>query len=776
MKRKFLLTIIFFLLIQPLYGGVIQGTIYDIQTGEPISYATVRVEGTTKSTVSNQTGQYRIRLEAGSHILKFSHVAYYSDSISIQCGDSAVTFDVKLQPALHLLKGMKVYERAYDPAQRIIIEAISRKEKLLARLRSYSFEAYTKLVVRHLKKMDSVEIAMITETQLESFWQPPDKHKEIITARRQSSNFKAEANVIGMGKIIDFNENRIDEIVSPTAKDALDYYNYYLIDTIYYDGHPIFRLEFEPKSQSTPLFVGTVDIADSSFAVAGVDVGYNKAVDIPMLKNFRYSQRCVQLKEDYWMPVEAHASGLIEIPLPHFQLSFEMAAAMHDYHIDIKHPKDRFDEYLYEVAEKADDIDSIAWDSGQLIPLTLEELKGYRKIDSLEKAPKPFRYYLMMAGIGAMYISSFEYDIFHFNRVEGPYLGFAYKFENLIPRADMYIKSGWAFKGEYWQHRYRLDYSLLRSQGIKAHLEYHDEIVHRPTVISRQDGNPTIPSIFDKTDPYDYYLEKGFTADLSASVFDYRTKLSISYNDFNQYSVANATEYSFFASDKKHRPNPAIENGHLRSLSARFSWRTIELFKNKRKIQEINSFPFTSLTLDIEKASPQMIANDFNFIRYSARLRHSRRLFGLGISSLDLYAGASEKNLPPQKYFMVDCAAGVFHEGLAFKTMGEKNFAGNRTLMAYFHHDFGRLFLKSGLPLIRKIPLTASIYGGAFWSDFGGHDSPPDNSATLFARRPYREIGFGLGGITPYKLGCYFTWQLSDYPTYRFAYLIGIGM
>jgi hypothetical protein len=761
-------------------AGVIRGTIYDIQTGEPIPGATVRVEATEKSMLANQAGEFRIRLENGSYILKFSHIAYQSDTITVNTSDSAMTIDIRLKPALHLIKGMKVYERAYDPAQRIIIEAIARKEKLLARLRSYSFNAYTKFVVRNAKKPDSINVMMITETQLESFWEPPDKHKEIITARRQTSNIEGEMNVFGMGQIIDFNENRIElgfaSLVSPTAKDALDHYNYYLIDTVYYDNHPVFRLEIEPRSQSTPLFIGTIDIVDSSFAIVGVDVTFNKAVDTYIIKNFRYAQSCSKFKEDLWMPVEAHSTGVVDLPFPfNLTLSFNMTAAMHNYNIDIKHPEDRFDEFIYEIAEKADDIDSITWDSGQIIPLTAEEIKNYQRIDSIVKAPKPFWHYLLEGGIGVVVLTTFAYDFFHFNRTEGAYLGIANEFEDIFPGLNLSLKSGWSFKGEFWQNRVGFNYAISKRHETKLGFEYRDEIQKRPTIVSRKDGNPTVPSLFNKTDPYDYYLEKGFNIDLTSRLFSYRTEISASYNDYLQYSVPNATEYCIFKTDKLHRPNPAIDDGHLRSLSIGLKWRTVDLIKNKKEIERIETFPYTSISIGVEKASPDLIDNDFDFSRYSVRLYHSRRLFGLGVSEIDLYAGTSEGRLPRQKYFIVDCAAGVFHEGLAFKTMAEINFIGDRALMAYFHHDFERLFLKSGIPLIEKIPLSVSAHGGVFWTDFR-HSTPNLNGDMRFAGRPYREIGFGIGGITPYRFGCMFTWQLSDYPTNRFTWLIGIGM
>jgi hypothetical protein len=87
------------------------------------------------------------------------------------------------------------------------------------------------------------------------------------------------------------------------------------------------------------------------------------------------------------------------------------------------------------------------------------------------------------------------------------------------------------------------------------------------------------------------------------------------------------------------------------------------------------------------------------------------------------------------------------------------------------------LFARSGLPLIRKLPVTLSVHGGAFWTDFAAHPPNPGDALLVTAARPYTEVGLGLGNLTPFlsplNLAVHFTWQLSSYPTRRFQ--VGIG-
>ncbi len=103
--------------------------------------------------------------------------------------------------------------------------------------------------------------------------------------------------------------------------------------------------------------------------------------------------------------------------------------------------------------------------------------------------------------------------------------------------------------------------------------------------------------------------------------------------------------------------------------------------------------------------------------------------------------------------------------------MGEHNFAGNRVGLLYLDHNFGtRLFRESRLPLVKNLPLSLSIHGGLFWTEFKNQAEQPGDEYYKTARSPYREIGFGIGRLPLMNLKMTFTWQLSDYNTEDFSF------
>jgi hypothetical protein len=183
---------------------------------------------------------------------------------------------------------------------------------------------------------------------------------------------------------------------------------------------------------------------------------------------------------------------------------------------------------------------------------------------------------------------------------------------------------------------------------------------------------------------------------------------------------------------------------------------------------------FTRLEAGLEIASPDLAATDFNFIKYYARAKHTGRILLPDVSTVEGFIGGSEKDLPPQRYFTIDFTYNVLDEGMSFKTLGGNNFVGSRVVAVYLSHDFGRwLFQKSSLPFIKTIPLSLSIYGGAFWADFKNNTPQLANDPLKVAPSGYSEVGFSLGRIPPMSLRVDFTWQLSTYDTHHFWFTFG---
>lgn len=765
---------------------MVEGTVYNSVSRTPVPFAVVQLGETPISTLANADGRYRLSAPPGVWEIEARKIGYRMTSVTVSVSADASGFDVFLSPLPVELDPLSVTARADDPGTRIMRRAIARKNDVLSRIHDYRYDAYTKLVVRNTAKdEDSTEsVFLITETQTTAYWEQPDRYQEVITARRQSTNLDAENNLVSVGQIVNFNRDRIDlqkySVVSPTADDALEHYRFQVLDTLDVDGRRVFRLGIEPGTDAAPLFVGMIDVADSTYDVLAIDVGANEAIRFEFFENLRYRQRLAEVGDGYWMPEEIRFSGEIRlgVPLPGFppRLAFVHQASLTDFRFDQGDAPATLGEYLVVVDHGADDADSAAWEARRAEPLTALERAAYSRIDSLEQAPGSVGDVLLSAGLRGVALAT-DPDFFHFNRVEGAYIGAGATVRDLSPDLVLRVKTGYATEREDWQHEFGARYRLSERQRLWMGASYRDEVVQRPALISGA-SNSTYPALFGKSDPLDYYHEEGFSASLSLKLLDF-TQLRLQYNDYDQQTTAIATAFSLFNKDGVLRLNPPALAGRLRSVSGTFNYDSRPLLKRKGRDYFLNQWTYTQVTIGGEYASPGFVANDFDFSRFYIHVRRRQRTLNMGLTTITLFAGSSSGQLPPQRYYTVDYARNVVFQPNGFNTVEENNFVGNRAAMIVVNHDFDQQLLRrSRIPLLRALPFTISVHGGVFWTDIVDQNPNPGDGDALTAPTAYSEIGFGIANLTPWlsplNFGVWFTWQLSSYDTDPFALRIGI--
>ena len=768
----------------PSHLAVLQGTVRDAVSGQGVRLAVVRLTPGGPSALTDDGGHFRFEVPSGDWRFEVRRIGYQPRSLPVTVRGDTAGMDIAIEPLPVGLPPVTVTP-APDPATGIIARAIAHKTDVLSKIHDYRYGAYVKFVVRDLTKpRDSASsIVLITETRTAAYWEHPDRYLETILARRQSSNLDPSDNLVSVGEIVNFNRNRIDlrkySIVSPIADDALDHYDYRMLDTLVEQDRRIFRIGLTPKSDASPLFVGVIDIADSTYDVVAVDVGVNAAARFNYISNVRYRQRLKDVGDGRWMPYEIRLTGEVHLTfsLPGFpgRLSFEHIASLGDYTFDQGTRPADVGEYRIVVGKEADRRDSATWAAPSAIPLSDAERVAWARIDSLEHRPPNAKVRLEQGVGGALWIAT-NPDFFHFNRVDGAYVGASNDWREL-PAWVFTTKLGYGFGDDVWQYRVGADARLSEARQLWVGWSYHDETMRWRTLVSGA-YNPTVRALFARLDPLDYYRERGLVLSAGTKLFDF-TRLDLAYTDARQSSLPVATDYTVVSVTRASRPNPPIAPGRLRSLYGSFTYDSRPLLKEKGVDYRLRALTWTRVTIGAEIAAPDLIPNDFSFRRYTLQIEHRQRTLNLGITTLMAIGGIATGWVPPQRYFNVDFGMQTAtFQANGFNTLGDTNYSGNRAAMLTVRHDFDRLlFVKSGLPLVRSLPFTLSIHGGAFWTDFIDHHAYPADLLLTTAPRPYSELGFGLGNLTPFlspfNLAAHFTWQLSSYPTHRFRFGLG---
>ncbi|MFI5280454.1 MAG: hypothetical protein ACHQU1_08160 [Gemmatimonadales bacterium] len=703
-------------------------------------------------------------------------------------------------------------------ADTIVARAIERRREVLERLQHVRYEADVKFVARDagLPQDSPSSILMISETRASSYWGASGDYLETIRARRRAGG--GAHGLASIVEIANLERERIEiqefaatdrqtggsgrsgsrdrarpgryAIPHPVATDAAKYYHYTLLDTVTTGGRRAYRVSIQPwAGVATPLLTGTMDVADSTWDVLAIDAAVGPTTPFGAVENLRYGERYADAGDGTWLPSEIRLTGElrprvsservprevagIRLPGVPRHLLIEHVAVLDSFRFDEDRPDD-VGEYRVVVLERADRADSLAWVSSEL-PLSIVERSALSRADSAEQHPGLVA--RLATGIGAAAQLAGDPGFFHYNRVDGAYVGAAHDWR-AGPSMMVTTRLGYGLGSEVWQYHVGAQARLSESRRLWVGGSYHDETLAWPALVSFG-YNPTFRALFARVDPHDYYRERGVELFATGRLLD-RTRLELRYLDAYQSTLDTIPGLAIARGGRTPLPNPPIAPGRMRTVTATLSWDSRAMMRSGGRDFLLGSQNWTRAALSAEVADPMLIPNDFSFRRYTFQIERQQQ-WVLGGTLVALAAGAATGDVPPQRYFTVDFGMGILAaDGIGFSTLYHTNYSGNRAIMIAARHDFGRKLLAgSGVPLLRDLPFTVSLHGGAFWSDFVAHLAQPADSVLATAPRPYRELGFSLGNLTPFlspiNLAASFTWQLSSYPTRSFRFGLGFS-
>ncbi|MFC1476913.1 DUF5686 family protein [candidate division KSB1 bacterium] len=759
------------------------GRVFDAESGNPLPHANIRIAGTSRGTISNEGGFYTIILQPESYDIIFSYMGFRSDTLSVTITDREIERDISLKPATFNLDMFTVAAERFNDAEKIIVRAIEKKEETQSLLKSYQFEAYTKTIIEEVKTVrekPDTSIACILESQIEGYWKRRNNYKEIITARRQTANIPAGLNMITIAGIPNFNHDKIVlgqfQIIGPTAGNALDYYNYDMIDTTAIDDIPVYRIRMTPKTGSRPLFDGVVSIAGNTYSIMQVDVTLNEALDIAQLTDIRYKTDFSLYQDIFWMPgnviffvsVESQFSSRIKT-------NFEITSVLHNY--TINQPLGLlFDNTMISVAENADDIDSTQWQAKQQIPLTNREKATYAHLDRIYGSNEMYQRLMGIAFNGLpdyknFTLSSFS-DIFHFNKVEGAYLGLGVNNKKLIPLSSLYASAGYGFADNTAKYDLKFVKDLSRNKRLSLGFNIFRKLETADFLQPYSVNTISLAHLFEHIDYYTYYLNEGWEISGSvrpASYFRIETAL---FGERHESAVINS-EFSVFNRGGSFRTNPSILEGAAKGARITLNYDTrqyIDIGVWRMQSQGRNSW---NITGEIEYSDKSSFGSDFSYTRYTASVFRRQSTYGAGYLDVMLHAGTADGSLPPQRAFDVPARLGVFYPFWAFKTLPPQYFSGDRIAAAKIEHNFGTYFFERlNIPLLRKQKWEFIINAGAAWTENSDQTENMRVSRSHTTGPAYIEAGIGIGRIFSF-LRFDITWRISDHTTTAFRRTVG---
>jgi len=596
---KLILFLSFFtILVQSVYSQshFIHGIAKDNKSGIAISYANIRVLNSSLGTSANKNGEYELRLQKGNYKLTASCIGFITDTISIDLDKDIYGVNFRLTETNINLPAITVLP-SENPAIPIIKEAITKKKERDEKLLSYEYNAYTKGIIRTQKDISAkdnsvglglgsdtsaLKITGILENESKGFFKKPDEYKEEITARKQSANFPSSINILTGGRVLqNFYNDKINflgrDLPGPLADNALEYYYYTLINTLGIDNRPVYQIYIEPQNPHDPGFIGFIYITGNTYNLIKVELGLNRAANTGgLFDSVNVFQQLSEFQDSIYMPVDYRIFVTANY-LSLLKFGLELNTILYDYKINPELDNDIFSKAVLTVLPNADRKDSTFWKDAFTIPNTSEELKAYKRIDSLENVPRTFWDNLNILSTRINITDDFSVSaplaMYHFNRVEGHALDFGFFVgDEENERLSSSLKLDYGFSDKLFKSDLNTSYLLGDYRIYKISFGAFNKLnVLFGGSDYYNDLTSTALALLSKYEFRDYYYSKGFSFGASGEVFPV-LNLSLDFINHTDNSASNNSNFSFFDKNRIYSLNPHIFDTKINSISAGFNF------------------------------------------------------------------------------------------------------------------------------------------------------------------------------------------------------------
>lgn len=724
---------------------ILSGTIFDQETRETLPAATVQIVGTYKGTVSNAEGRFELLVDSLPAELFVRFLGYQSQTLQIT-SDSESELNIFLAPSALTLPELVITED--DPALSIMERVIARKQIWSTGLYNFKAQAYTRLSLSN----DS-SIVMITESVNDVYWDREKGYREILKSYEKTSNLDDSIIPLGVNDLPNFYDDNIEilsyNVVGVTHPDALEYYEFKLLDYESIDDQLIYKIEVSPRRKLQPTFEGIIYVLDREFALIEVNLRPGRVIVFPppvQEVSFTYSQQYSNYGRDFWLPVDSRVNGSIRVGLPGLQfptIKVDQVARVAEYEVNTVIPTAILEK---EEIVTVDSLSIAATRIGEAglvrVPLTEEEGQAYEELDStmtLEKAFKPTGFLAQLVedsdeeqdtsrffgdgpiGKASDFISDYYTPTIRLDRVNGPFLGgkISESFGKLREkgRIELYVEGGYAFHREEWDRGVGMVASRVFEQDLRitgeAKLFEQATIRQQLGVLPRSSYD--VAFLFGGVDPLDHFLIKGWESNLTASkgLFSFTT----GFQAVKEASLLSGELFAYSLTGSRNQPrrvNPAIQEGTTNRIRFGLSISEQDGFDGSTA-----GFAGTNRFSAEVDYSDESIGSDHNYLRFrldgelSLNTFYKRR-FLPNTFSMKATAGLAQGRLPYQHLFTIEPTTLSFAPFGILKTLPLFPYEGDRFWRLYAEHDFKSIpFEMVGLWGISKKGLGLILFGGA---------------------------------------------------------------
>ena len=421
----------------------LQGVVVDAQDGGPVPYATVQYKGNNVAVKSDGQGRFKIDRHNGWR-LTFSSVGYQEQVLNIgpqtprQLTIRMAADNRKLGEVTVRSKKKSRYSRKNNPAVELMRKVIAAKKKTDLKQHDYfSYQNYQKITLglndlseelldkgifkKYPWLKDQVEVSQYTDKRVlpltvdemvteQIYRKDPQTERTIVKGTKASGVndlFQTGDMLTTVMREVFADVDIYDDYMlllrhkfsSPIGRDAIQFYRYYITDTVYVGPDRCIHLDFVPNNQQDFGFRGQLYILDdTTYQVKRCELHIPRTSDVNWVEGLQCMQEFEQQPNGEWLLTIDDMVAELMVTDFITKAVVTRTTRLTDFSFDPL-PKERFKGKWQTIVEPdADSRDDAFWDAHRQVEFTksehgmgnflshIEQLKGYREAIFVLKA------------------------------------------------------------------------------------------------------------------------------------------------------------------------------------------------------------------------------------------------------------------------------------------------------------------------------------------------------------------------------------------------------
>lgn len=764
----------------------IRGTVVDDETGEPMPFVNVAVQGTQIGTITSVDGTFFIETRSHVDSLLVSYLGYHQFKTALRNGIYQ-EINVRLQPDNIVMDEIVVHP-GENPAFRILREINENKARNNPMRQSlYTYEVYNKMELdinniseeyknqKIFKKfqfifdyIDTSAITgktflpvFITETLSDYYYQKnPKREKEVIKASRISGTEDDMVSEFTGKMYLDFNiyDNFVPilghDFVSPIANIGRVYYKYYLIDSTFRDNHWCYQISFKPKRKQEPTFTGYFWVHDTTFAIESYKIRISEGVNINFVSDFVAEQSFTYVDDSVWFPKKQELFVDFSVTQKDYGFFGRKTTSYSNINIHPDLPEKTFSAsaptetvLLDDAMQKSTD----DWDHLRHEELSQREKDIYVMVDSVREVPMFNNIVkLVNAFITGYWESGYVevgpyYTLYSFNPIEGSRFKLSLRTSNLFSTRHM-LYGHLAYGTRDRKLKYGLGFTEMFSKMPRrcANIYYFhdneqlgltDNAFLSDNILSSlfaREQNDKLTIVNEGGAYYDHEWFAGFS-----------TKFKVRHK---QIYASETVPFQMY--DEKLRDTVNVTSLRTTELSVNFRFAYNEKFIMGEFERRSLGTDYPIFNIGLTVGVPNIMNSKYEYYKLHASVEQTVPLKPLGDLRYVIDAGKTFGKAPFPFQQLHEGNQTYAYDEYAFNLMNYYEFVSDQYVTLMLEHHFKGLFLNH-IPLMRRLKWREVATGKILVGDFAHRTNDdlffPTTLNTL--HKPYAEAGVGIENI-----------------------------